>query len=157
MTGADTAGFFDVEPQAAIAFFDRVGGEPPANRCAGWRAIIEVEASIMLRAFDNLPLDQTIAEVGISVGTDAIGGVEFSGGIAVKCECLFQVIEADHVFIAEVRNRTDFDPAVRIRLYLGVWDALLDTFLGLRELALDVIARIFDLFEYSGNDFPPRG
>ena len=66
----------------------------------------------MLRAFDDFTFDQAFAEMGISVGADAVGCVEFARFIAIECEGLFDVVKTNHVFVAKVGCGTDFDPAV---------------------------------------------
>ena len=146
MACAGTASFVDVEPQASAAVFDRVGGESTTDRCAGWRAVFEVKAAVVLRALDDFTFDQAFAEVGIAVGADAVGGVELARVIAVKCEGLFNMIKTDHIFIAQIGSRTDFDPTVTVGSGGGVWDALVDTFFGRRQFAFNVMRRIFNLF-----------
>jgi hypothetical protein len=61
-----------------------MGAQGTADRCSRWRAISEVEASIVLGALDGLTDNKPVCEVRVSMGADSIRGTQFSGFITVE-------------------------------------------------------------------------
>ena len=103
--GAGAAGAGDIEMEAAVALFERIGRQAPADRRARGRAVGEVKASVVLRAFDDVVLDQAVGEMGIAMGADAVGGVELARGVAAKGVGFLAVVETDDVGAARGRRR----------------------------------------------------
>ena len=109
--GPGPAGADDVEPEASLAFFQRIGGKAAADRRAGGRAVREIEAAVVLRAFDDAAFDEPVGEVGVAVGADAVGGVEFSLLVTDEGVGFLAMVEADDVGRTQIGGGTDFQPA----------------------------------------------
>jgi hypothetical protein len=50
----------DVEKEPAVAFLKRIGGDPAADRGSGWRAIGEMEATVVFGALDDVVFYESV-------------------------------------------------------------------------------------------------
>lgn len=155
MASAVAAGLIEVEPEATVAFGERVGSEAAADGGACWGAVFKVKAAIVLGAFDDLAFDESVGEVGIAVSANTIGGVQGALGIANEGVGFVIVIEADDIFGAEVRGVADIEPAIGIGLRIGCEGGIIGLGAWWRELTFDVESGIFDLLGDGGENFLP--
>ncbi len=147
--------FFHVQPDASAAVLDRVGHQTAADWSTGGGPVFQVEASIVFRTFNHAADHETVGQVGVSVGTDAIRGIKVSICTPVQRVGFPAVVEPDNIEVAQICGRADLQPAIRIRFRFGFHPVFLQFLLGGREFAFHVIRRILDLFEDSGKDFLP--
>jgi len=108
---AAAAGGSEVEEYFAIMLPRLVGLERHADGMTPGRAVRDVEAPVMLRAFDELALDQPSARWVLAWVQIAVGGVQLAVGGAVNGVSLLVMIEADDVFLLqEVLTHTSIQP-----------------------------------------------
>ena len=152
-----SAGFLDVQKKFSAAGLHRIGGQSATHRRTGRGAVREIEAPVMLRALDDFPLYQSVAQVGVPVSADPVGGIEDALGITDHRVGFLAVIEPDDILLAEMPGIADFNPAAGVGRRLGFVEArgIGVTGLGIRKFALHVPRRIFDLAESGGNNLLP--
>ena len=109
---AATAGGSEVEEDFPVVFAGLVGLEADADRLTPRRTVGDVEAPVVLGAFDERARNKAVGQVGVAVGADAVGGVEIAVGGAVDGVGLVFVVEADDVFFPQEAAGADLDPAV---------------------------------------------
>src|SRR6185503_3010606 len=66
----------DVDEHFAGFNLDRIGSQSHLYRRPLWLAGAVVELSIMLGAFDDEIHDEAVSQIGLLVGTNAVGGIE---------------------------------------------------------------------------------
>ena len=142
-TGA--ARFGDIQVNPAVADLDRVGGEAPADRGAGWRAVGEVESAVVFRAFDDAAFYEAFGEVVVAVRANAVGGVKAARRIADEGEGFPAMVEAEHILLAEISLGANLHPAFGVGLGIARDKALDSTLLWSGKDPFDMVAWVFSL------------
>ena len=73
--GSATAGARHVDLDSACALSDWIGGETTADRRSGRRSVRQVEAPVVLGAFNHVLDDEAVGEVSVAVRADSVRGV----------------------------------------------------------------------------------
>jgi hypothetical protein len=81
-------------------------------RLSLWRAVSEIEAPIVLRAFNEPAFDEPIGQVCAAVRAEAIRGEKRSFRGAVNSVSLAGMIETDYILRLEKPADANLDPAV---------------------------------------------
>jgi hypothetical protein len=79
-------------------------------RLGGARPV--VEPSIVLRTLDDVVHHQSMGEMRVFVGADAVGRIVLAVGRAIDGEGAAAMIEPLDVFPLDLANRSDLNPAI---------------------------------------------
>ena len=75
MSEAATARGMDVEENLAVVLAGLIGLQSHTDRQAFRRAVGEIETSVVFGALNEPAFDESVREVGVAVGANAVGGV----------------------------------------------------------------------------------
>ena len=107
-----TVGRSEVEKNLAVVFAGSVGFQSNARRKTPRRTVGDVEASVVLGAFDQRARDKAVGQMGVAMRTQSVAGVKTAVGGAINGVGLAFVVEADDVFPPQEVAVANLDPAV---------------------------------------------
>ena len=73
-----------------------------------------MKTPVVFWAFDDVILHESVLQVGVAVGADAVGGEEPARRIADQGVGSFSVIKTQDVGRSKIGTGADFDPAVGV-------------------------------------------
>ena len=153
--GAGAPGAHDVQVEPAAPLLQGIRGEAPADRGARGRAVQEIEAPVVLGAFQLRSDHEAVAKVGVAVRAHAVGRVKTPFRVAAQRIGSSSVVEPDHLGGPQVGGGADLDPARGVGLGVRGAGALAEAGPRRRKGALDVVGRIPGLPEERRDDLPP--
>ncbi len=157
MTYAGAARSVRVQEQFLVPALDRIRGQSAADRYAGRGAVGKMETPVVFRTFNRAVEDQSVGQVRVAVGADAVSGKDLAVAIADQHKGFFPVVKADHVQLAQISIGTDFHPAFGIRRGGRAVGRFERPIAWRRQPALDVVRRILHLAAERRENFAPRG
>src|SRR5262249_26998378 len=107
---AGSAVSVDRDEHLSALDLDLVGLQVDADRRALGPAGAIVEASVVLRTFDDVVEHQPVGEMGVFVGADALGGEILVAGRAIDGIFAPLMVEADHVLRLDLAGVAGLDP-----------------------------------------------
>ena len=152
---AHTSGAGHVYQNLTVAFLDGIGSKTTAYRRTRRGSVDQVEAAVVLGAFDLFVLHQPVREMHIAVRAQPVRGIEVAVLVSVDRVSLLSVIEPFDIGCANVGGGANSNPTLLVRIGDGGVTAFAGVGFRLRELSFYMISGIFHLLENGRQYFTP--